>query len=77
MSSTDSPKLELGKKAVLTKPEKEEISTISETVPKGIKIKIIQSGQNVNTIASRVQINIQVQNRRNAYQRINKKLGEN
>lgn len=77
MNSTNSPKIEFGKKAVIKKNDNGYISTISENLPSGIKIKIIHSGTSGKAILGRAQINLKNQNRRNAYQRINKKLGEN
>ena len=77
MSNTDSPKLEFGKKAILRKTNDGQTSTTVTNVFKDVKVTIIRPNMDVNVITSRTQVNIKVENRRNAYQKLNKKLGEN
>ena len=77
MSNTDSPKLEFGKKAILIKTNDGQTSTTVTNAFKDVKVTIVRPNMDVNVITSRTQVNIKVQNRRNAYQKLNKKLGEN
>lgn len=75
MNTTDLNKKEFGKKVTVKESRKVEVSTI--VIPQATETKTIVVRKRSNIASCRTHIDVKTANLRKAYQKINRKLGEN